>query len=94
MENYYSISDTAEQQKFKDFLYNLLNTGTVTVKFVKADGAERTMRCTLQENLINYTKVTESTKKSNPEVCSVWDVELQAWRSFRFDRIKEVAADL
>jgi len=26
----------------------------------------------------------------NPEVCSVWDVNAQGWRSFRWDNVVEV----
>jgi hypothetical protein len=65
-----------------------------TVVFTKADGTERTMRCTL---LAEYLPVpagpqllTESTRKENDNVLSVWDVENGGWRSFRLDSIKSI----
>jgi predicted DNA-binding transcriptional regulator YafY len=33
-------------------------------------------------------------KKSNPNVCVVWDVNQAAWRSFRWDRVKKVQFDI
>lgn len=68
-----------------------LQDGNVIVKFTKVDGTEREMRCTLKEGVVpQYERKTETKhKKHSDEVCSVWDVDLAAWRSFRWDAVKE-----
>lgn len=77
----------------RDKLINILKNGTATVKFTKTNGEERVMQCTLKESVVqDYEKKTERVKQHNPEILSVWDVEKNAWRSFRFDSIKEVIA--
>ena len=80
----------------RDFLIEKLRTGEVTVKFTKADGTDRIMRCTLQQDIIvPYQKVhgkdtTERTKEKNDDVVSVWDVEKDAWRSFKLSSLTGV----
>lgn len=75
----------------KAFLAEALREGIVTVKFIKTDGTERDMKCTLQESLIKpYEKKTTREKTVNDELFSVWDVEKEGWRSFRFDSVISV----
>ena len=95
--NYYAQSDEKERERFRVFLKEILHEGEVTVDFVKADGSERIMKCTLSE--VHGAKYTvnenkEKTKKPNLDVCVVWDCNQSAWRSFRWDRIKKVTFDL
>lgn len=72
----------------KTYLIDALQKGVVTVKFTKVDGTERSMSCTLQESLIGtYEKKTEREKAVNESVVSVWDVEKEGWRSFRYDSV-------
>lgn len=76
----------------REWLVNLLNTGTWTVKFTKKDGTERKMLCTLQENAIPEEKKSKNTGKAkNDEVIPVFDIEKQEWRSFRVDSIVSVS---
>jgi hypothetical protein len=96
--NYYCNASESERQMFKDWIQNLLHERAVIVDFVKADGDFRSMKCTLNELLgakytVNENK-DKSTKKSNPDVCVVWDVNQGARRSFRWDRLKKVQFDL
>lgn len=75
----------------KSNIVNMLHNGIINVKFTKKDGTERVMKCTLLENIIKpYEKTTEREKKVNEDILSVWDVEKDAWRSFRYDSILEV----
>lgn len=63
--------------------------------FTKTDGTEREMRCTLREDVIQSTeKKTERVKKENLEVMSVWDLDKNAWRSFRLDSVKQITFEL
>ena len=62
------------------------------VIFKKTNGEERDMVCTLREDAIPAASKTDplSQKKVrsvNEEVIPVWDVNKQAWRSFRVDSV-------
>lgn len=88
-----SLNTTIDQSSISwrnDYLKNALHNGVVSVLFVKKDGTERKMLCTLKSDLLPaQTDLEESVQKKtpNPDVLAVWDVEAQGWRSFRFDSI-------
>jgi hypothetical protein len=89
MRTLYKEWDNAERKMFREWLSGMLNVGEVTVVFVKKDETTREMKCTTNSNLvIPYEKKTE--RKVNEEVCFVFDLEKQAWRSFRYDTLTEV----
>ena len=70
----------------------LLKQAVIEVVFKKADGDSRSMNCTLAKHkLPDYEDQKESTRKPNPDVCVVFDVDKQEWRSFRWDRILQVS---
>lgn len=74
----------------KSVLVEMLKQGIVNLKFTKSDGTERTMKCTLVESYITpHEKKTDKVKKSNEHTLSVWDIENNGWRSFRFDSVIE-----
>ena len=59
--------------------------------FVKTDGTVREMVCTLQQGKIEpYESKTGRVKAESDEVVAVWDLEKDAWRSFRVDCIEDV----
>ena len=70
-----------------------LHKGVCTVIFQKTDGTERTMRCTLNSsyapNMPQQQLNETSTRVSNPDVVSVWDTDVDSWRSFRIDSISQ-----
>ena len=69
-----------------------LEKGIYNVKFEKVDGSLRDMRCTLLSQYLPVVEETEEPKKVravNPNVLSVWDIDKNAWRSFRIDSVKE-----
>ena len=70
-------------------LTELLRSSIVEVTFTKVDGTERVMRCTLQPQYLPESIEREGVKVRNPDVQSVWDIDINAWRSFRFDSVKE-----
>lgn len=81
-------------QLVKDLLYPLLRNEVLEVEFRKVDGNTRKMRSTLKAMFLPPKTVYE--KKAypstrNPNVCNVWDVKKQAWRSFRFDSVISVS---
>ena len=76
-----------------DMLYERI----VTVKFKKADGSERVMKCTLMQSMIPQTTKTVAEtnntvkeRRENDSVVAAWDVEAEGWRSFRLDSIIEI----
>lgn len=81
------ITDTLSKSNIK----NMLTTDIVNVKFKKIDGSERLMKCTLLEGIVKeYEKKSEKTRKVSEDTISVWDVENDGWRSFRYDSIIEI----
>jgi hypothetical protein len=76
-------------------LKKLLEQNVIVVDFTKLDGDKRVMTCTLREDMKpRATKVDPMSQKKIREisdaVVSVWDVNAQGWRSFRYDRINSV----
>jgi len=92
--NYYCQASNFERDQFKKWVTGLLQEREVTVDFVKADGDFRSMKCTLNESLGAKYSTNESKRQPNPDVCVVWDTNQNAWRSFRWDRMKRVQFQL
>jgi hypothetical protein len=100
----YQESDDANKAIIRDWIRSLLQKGAVTVTFTKADGTDREMRCTLNPEQLPLVPVTgpvdgivkESKQRKQPDEHSlrVFDLEKGEWRSFRFDRLKKVTAEL
>lgn len=87
--------ETKDKNKLRKWLGEHLAYGPVTVVFEKKDGTLREMRCTLKD-VPQYERKTESEtpRKKNDEVMSVYDMDKSEWRSFRIDSIKEIKFDL
>jgi hypothetical protein len=83
-------------QLFQKWLKSHLAVGKVTVTFTKKDGEERVMECTTSPSLVPPSPVVEGAepkreKKKNNDICSVYALDVNAWRSFRWDSIKVVS---
>lgn len=92
---------------FKKWLRSHLRVGPVSVTFTKKDGTERVMKCTTASSLVPPEPVHETNtnnpidfpipkkeKKVNEDVMPVYDLEAAAWKSFRWDSIKEIKITL
>jgi hypothetical protein len=84
---------------FKKWLKSHLAYGPTTIVFTKKDGTERVMNCTTNPELVPAAEIVESAepkkeKKVNEEVMPVYDLEAKAWKSFRWDSIKQVRFEL
>jgi hypothetical protein len=97
----YQEGSEQDRQNYRKWLKSMLQNGITNVTFVKADGSLRTMKATLDPVVIPSPAIptallTESKKEKfqNDDVCKVWDTEANAWRSFRYDRIKSITIDL
>jgi hypothetical protein len=74
----------------KKELKDLLKEQVLTVNFKKKDESIRRMVCTLSDDFLPEYTPTENEKRmktESTETISVWDLEKQAWRSFRVDSI-------
>ena len=87
---YYQQASEDERRTMRDWVRSLLRERTVHITFVKADGTERRMPCTLVADQLPPRTVTEATREPNPHVCQVWDPERAVWRSFRWDRVRRI----
>ena len=77
--------------KEKDWLRTLLKERIVGITFIKKDGSERLMKCTLLESKIPSEFAPKGSEKTkSDEVLPVFDVENEGWRSFRWDSIKKI----
>ena len=101
----YQAADDVSKMVMRDWIKSLLQVSTITVQFTKANGTVRDMQCTLNpEQLPDIVTtgpvdgiVTESAKPRkapDPHSLRVFDVDKQEWRSFRFDRLLKITAEL
>jgi len=79
-----------KNEEEKNWLRAILQDGVVSITFTKKDGDERVIKATLKEDLIPFDMIPKgtSTRKKSEESQSVFDVEKDEWRSFRWDSIK------
>jgi len=81
----------------KDWLRKLLKDEVVTLTFIKKDGTERVMKCTLSENVIPFAvldAISDKNHKKSVEAQSVYDLEAEGWRSFRWDSLRKIEFSL
>jgi hypothetical protein len=88
-----SLNGTTDQNDRSwqnEYLKGVLQTGIANVSFMKKDGTQRNLLCTLlPSELPAQTDLEEAVQKKtpNPEVLAVWDLENKGWRSFRYDSV-------
>ena len=78
-----------------DSLRLTLSKNKVQVTFTKLNGEERVMTCTTNSDLIPpsawpQSKTLEEESVNHKRQIRVYDVNAQGWRSFIFDRVKNV----
>jgi len=70
-----------------------LHKGICAVRFTKVDGTVRSMNCTLNPTLApsmpQSIQEDGTGKERNINNVSVWDTDINSWRSFRIDSILE-----
>ena len=78
----------------KDNLLDMLRNNIVTVTFTKVNGEERTMKCTLMSEYVPNAPTNNGQvllQESESKAVSVWDTEMNGWRSFRVDSVKSIS---
>ena len=77
----------------RDKLVSILREHIVKVVFKKVgDGSTRVMYCTLIKEFLPVVEEGHTVKKTkqSEKVVVVWDLDVEAWRSFRVENIIEV----
>ena len=103
----YQEADDTSKTVIRDWVRSLLQKGTITVTFIKADGTVRDMKCTpnwesIPPDAIKLSLPVDGIVKENkkprkepdPHSLRVFDVDKGEWRSFRFDRLQKITAEL
>lgn len=71
----------------RDEMISELRQKTCRVIFKKVNGEERDMQCTLQESILPTREISEKPKKANDSILAVFDVNKEAYRSFRVENV-------
>jgi hypothetical protein len=79
----------------RDQFIERLVLGETQLSFTKADGTLRHMRATLDVRLLpklpfDLNPTNRRNRNENPDLIAVWDLDADAWRSLRFDRLISV----
>ena len=102
----YQQADDENKAVFRDWIKKLLLNEEVTVEFIKSDGTPRTMRCTLDSTRFDFPSTPVKTTVDgrpraprNPSADAVasqtvWDLDANQWRSFRYDRLKNITVSI
>lgn len=79
-------------ENFKTMITEVLRKGYHEIVFEKLNGEQRSMKATIDAELIPNENTTEKKreKKKNPDICEVYDIEAKGWRSFRWDNLKKL----
>lgn len=75
-----------------------LKNYVMEVRFTKADGSMRVMKCTLRPDVLPATN--ESSQHTSPQLLlednnplfTVWDIQANAWRSFHLNTVQSIQA--
>ena len=102
----YQEADDENKAVFRDWIKKLLLNEVITVEFIKSDGTLRTMRCTLDPTRFDLPSTPVKTtvdgrsrapRNPNTDVAvsqTVWDLDANQWRSFRYDRLKNITVSI
>jgi len=78
----------------KDEIISYLQSGLCEVTFTKKDGTERKIVGTLMHDLIPADKLPKGTDRvHSTDVQPVYEVDLDQWRSFRWDSVVSYNAE-
>lgn len=71
----------------KNTLISQLSRGVCEVQFIKHNGEQRTMRCTLKGTYIPNDQMKTFKQTDKEDNVIVWDVEKSDWRQFNVSSI-------
>lgn len=75
-----------------------LHEGVVVVEFTKVNGEYRKMEATLKADMlpeaVKEIEEKAAPRKKNEDALSVWDINANGWRSFRWDKLQTVNGEV
>ena len=74
-------------------LNTMLKETVLVVTFNKLDGAERVMTCTKSFDIIPEEHKPKTDKTPPAGNVTVWDINANGWRSFKYERVTKVEVD-
>lgn len=82
--------------KFSEWLKGMLQVSEGIVTFIKADGTERVMKCTLNPEQLPKVELKESKeiKNKTSDYMRVFDLDKNEWRSFTIKKVKQVKFEI
>lgn len=83
----HSIDSDSVKKQFYEYLKEELAVKELEIKFFKKDGSLRIMKCTRDFDKIDEEHHPKNTMKENEDTIRVFDLEKNAWRSFRLDSV-------
>ena len=92
--------EEVEKDLTREDIVELLLNDVATVTFIKKDGTERVMECSLSAEVFNkidrfkFDKDKEEAaqfQRINLDTIAVWDIPSDGWRSFRMDSVKSIS---
>lgn len=97
----YQEASDEDKIAFRRWVHELLRSGEIMIEFAKSDGTLRTMRCTLSASLMpkpvaiaGADVVLRSRPKPRSHMQIVYDLDINEWRSFCYDRLKNITVVL
>ena len=79
------------QPETQESLKEMLRANVLSVEFTKVNGESRKMECTLDPELLPASSETTKAPRAAPaSSLAVFDVQQNAWRSFRWDSVISV----
>jgi len=96
MAKIFMVEENQEVEMDRTNIRDLLFQDVAEVTFTKADGTERVLNCTLIADMLPTVSKSEVKRQSiqrapNPDVVAAFDLDKDAWRSFRVDSVKSIA---
>ena len=78
--------------EWRDQVKGWLKNNHCVVTFIKKNGEERIMKCTLDEDVLPEPSISENRREKAPNetTLAVWDLDKNSWRSFRLDSIVDI----
>jgi hypothetical protein len=89
MSNVHDSTIRALDENMKSAALEILKSGPTNVTFTKQNGERREMYCTRKEDLIpvEFRESDTPKRKVADDIITVWDLDKNAWRSFKVDSV-------
>lgn len=72
-------------------IVHLLREHDCQVTFIKKDGTERVMPCTLRSEVLPESKNVMETRQHKSETITVWCLDRGEWRAFKTANVRKIS---